>query len=474
MEWIKYHEAEKVFDLRTENSTYQMQVREYDTLVHLYYGCPVGDSLITDRIVCVDRGFSGNPYEAGKDKTFSLDTLPQEYTAYGNGDYRINGLEVEQAYMTLMTFINDALMAVFFFSVGLEIKREILVGELSSFRQALLPIVAACGGMLVPVLIYYFMTAGTPAQSGLAIPMATDIAFSLGVLSLFGKRVPLSLKVFLTAFAVVDDIGGILVIALFYTSHLSVNYLIASAGILLILCGGNFFRVRNRWFYIFWGVIMWYLFLQSGIHATIAGVVAAFTVPATPHYKIGKYINRIRENIAVFPASDKESVVLSKMQINVLKSIESSSDRVISPLQSLEDSLHGMVNYIILPLFAFANAGVSLTADHGGLEVGMATWAVLAGLLAGKFAGIYFFTWLVIKMGFAGLLKGMTWVNLTGICLLGGIGFTVSLFIANLSFGDSPVLLTQAKMGVILGTVLAGVLAYLVLQFALPKQPAQE
>lgn len=337
-------------------------------------------------------------------------------------------------HMTLMTFINDALMAVFFFSVGLEIKREILVGELSSFRQALLPIVAACGGMLVP----------------------------------------LSLKVFLTAFAVVDDIGGILVIALFYTSHLSVNYLIASAGILLILCGGNFFRVHNRWFYIFWGVIMWYLFLQSGIHATIAGVVAAFTVPATPHYKIGKYINRIRENIAVFPASDKESVVLSKMQINVLKSIESSSDRVISPLQSLEDSLHGMVNYIILPLFAFANAGVSLTADHGGLEVGMATWAVLAGLLAGKFAGIYFFTWLVIKMGFAGLLKGMTWVNLTGICLLGGIGFTVSLFIANLSFGDSPVLLTQAKMGVILGTVLAGVLAYLVLQFALPKQPAQE
>lgn len=337
-------------------------------------------------------------------------------------------------HMTLMTFINDALMAVFFFSVGLEIKREILVGELSSFRQALLPIVAACGGMLVP----------------------------------------LSLKVFLTAFAVVDDIGGILVIALFYTSHLAVNYLIASAGILLILCGGNFFRVRNRWFYIFWGVIMWYLFLQSGIHATIAGVVAAFTVPATPHYKIGKYINRIRENIAVFPASDKEGVVLSKMQINVLKSIESSSDRVISPLQSLEDSLHGMVNYIILPLFAFANAGVSLTADHGGLEVGMATWAVLAGLLAGKFAGIYFFTWLVIKMGFAGLLKGMTWVNLTGVCLLGGIGFTVSLFIANLSFGDSPVLLTQAKMGVILGTVLAGVLAYLVLQFALPKQPAQE
>lgn len=377
-------------------------------------------------------------------------------------------------HLTLMTFINDALMAIFFFTVGLEIKREVLVGELSSFRQALLPIVAACGGMLVPVIIYYFMTAGTPAQSGLAIPMATDIAFSLGVLSLFGKRVPISLKVFLTAFAVVDDIGGILVIALFYSSHLDASYILASAGVLAVLCGGNYFRVRNRWFYLFFGVIMWYLFLQSGIHATIAGVIAAFTVPATPHYKIGKYINRIKENISVFPASDKESIVLDKIQINILKTIESSSDRVISPLQSLEDSLHGVVNYVILPLFAFANAGISLTADHGGIEVGTPTWAVMTGLLVGKFVGIYLFTWLVIKMGFAGLLKGMTWVNLTGICLLGGIGFTVSLFIANLSFGEAPALLTQAKMGVLIGTVLAGVLAYMVLKFTLPKQPVSE
>ncbi|GFH97797.1 Na+/H+ antiporter NhaA [uncultured Phocaeicola sp.] len=401
------------------------------------------------------------------------------YASFWNHEIRLqigefNFFSHNGHHMTLMSFINDALMAVFFFSVGLEIKREILVGELSSFRQALLPIVAACGGMLFPVLIYYFMTAGTPAQSGLAIPMATDIAFSLGVLNLFGKRVPLSLKVFLTAFAVVDDIGGILVIALFYSSHLSVHYLLASAGILAILCGGNIFHVHNRWFYVFGGGIMWYLFLQSGIHATIAGVIAAFTVPATPHYKIGRYINHIRENISVFPASDKESIVLSKMQINVLKSIESSSDRVISPLQSLEDSLHGMVNYMILPLFAFANAGISLTAEHGGIEVGTPTWAVMTGLLVGKFVGIYFFTWLVIKTGFAGLLKGMTWVNLTGICLLGGIGFTVSLFMANLSFAEAPVLLAQAKMGVILGTLLAGMLAYLVLKLTLPGQSVQE
>lgn len=377
-------------------------------------------------------------------------------------------------HMTLMNFINDALMAVFFFTVGLEIKREILVGELSSFRKALLPIVAACGGMFLPVVIYFAVTAGTPAQDGLAIPMATDIAFSLGILSLFGKRVPLSLKIFLTAFAVVDDIGGILVIALFYSSHLDVGCLLASLVALFILCGGNYFHIRNRWYYLFFGVIMWYLFLQSGIHATIAGVIAAFTIPATPHYKIGKYINSIKENIAVFPASDKEGIVLNKMQINILKSIESSSDRVISPLQSLEDSLHGIVNYVILPLFAFANAGIVLTADHGGIEVGTPTWAVMAGLLFGKFIGIYFFTWLVIKLKFANLLSGMTWVNLIGICLLGGIGFTVSLFIANLSFNSESVLLTQAKMGVIAGTLLAGILAYVVLQWTLPKHPVEE
>ncbi|MDE5678118.1 Na+/H+ antiporter NhaA [Phocaeicola sp.] len=403
----------------------------------------------------------------------------ETYSSFWNYEVRLqigefNFFSHNGHHMTLMTFINDALMAIFFFSVGLEIKREILVGELSSFRQALLPIVAACGGMLVPVLIYYWMTAGTQAQAGLAIPMATDIAFSLGVLSLFGRRVPLSLKVFLTAFAVVDDIGGILVIALFYSSHLDMAYLLTSVVTLLVLCAGNFFQVCNRWFYIVWAAVMWYLFLQSGIHATIAGVVAAFTVPAVPHYNIGKYINRIREDISVFPISGKESVVLNKMQINVLKSIESSSDRVISPLQSLEDSLHGVVNYVILPLFAFANAGISLVADHGGIEVGTPTWAVMVGLLVGKFVGIYFFTWLLVRMGLTSLLKGMTWVNLTGICLLGGIGFTVSLFIANLSFGGEPMLLTQAKMGVILGTLLAGVLAYIVLHFSLPRQPLQK
>ena len=372
--------------------------------------------------------------------------------------------------MTLMTFINDVLMTIFFFSVGLEIKREILVGELSSFRKALLPIIAACGGMILPVIIYFTMTHGTPAENGLAIPMATDIAFSLGVLSLFGKRVPISLKIFLTAFAVVDDIGGILVIALFYTSHLDMVFLTYATIAILILCAGNRIGIHNHWFYIWIGIVLWYCFLQSGIHATIAGVVAAFTIPSKPNLNIGKYINHIKQNIEKFPDIDEANIILNKKQINVLKSIETASDKVISPLQALEDDLHALVNYAVIPLFAFANAGIVLTSEYGGhLEVGLLTWAVAIGLVVGKFIGIYLFTWLAIKCRISSLTNGMTWHNLAGISLLGGIGFTVSLFIANLSFGNEAILLSQAKLGVLLGTVIAGVLGCIVLHFTLPK-----
>ena len=384
------------------------------------------------------------------------------------GDFNI--FNHHGAPMTLMTFINDVLMTIFFFSVGLEIKREILVGELSSFRKALLPIIAACGGMILPVIIYFTITHGTPAENGLAIPMATDIAFSLGVLSLFGKRVPISLKIFLTAFAVVDDIGGILVIALFYTSHLDMIFLIYATIVVLLLCAGNRIGVHNQWFYITLGFVLWYFFLQSGIHATIAGVIAAFTVPSKPHFKTGKYINFIKQNIDEFPDIQSENIILSKTQISVLKSIESASDKVISPLQSLEDGLHPLVNYFVIPLFAFANAGIVLVSEYGGqMEMGLLTWAVMIGLVAGKFIGIYLFTWLAIKSRLSALANGMTWSNLAGISLLGGIGFTVSLFIANLSFGDDIIMLSQAKLGVLLGTVIAGILGCVVLYFTLPR-----
>lgn len=371
--------------------------------------------------------------------------------------------------LTMIEFINDCLMTVFFLAVGLEIKRELLVGELSSFRKAALPFVAACGGMLVPVIIYSSLVAsGTPETRGMAIPMATDIAFSLGVLSLLGKRVPLSLKIFLTAFAVVDDIGGILVIAIFYSSEVAYGYLIIAAVLYCFLYFMGKFGMTQKIFFLFVGIIIWYLFLQSGIHSTISGVILAFVIPARPRLDAGKYINRIRTIISAFPVTRSENIVLTNEQIATLKLVEHASDRVISPLQSLEDNLHGMVNFVILPLFAFANAGVVLSG--GGSLVGDVSIAVAAGLLLGKFVGIFLFTWLAIKSRLVLMPSGMNWKNLAGVSLLGGVGFTVSLFIANLSFaGEYPELLNQAKLGVLSGTIIAGILGYMVLRIVLPK-----
>lgn len=372
--------------------------------------------------------------------------------------------------LTMLEFINDGLMTVFFLLVGLEIKRELLVGELSSFRKAALPFIAACGGMLLPVLIYALVASpGSEGGQGLAIPMATDIAFSLGVLSLLGSRVPLSLKIFLTAFAVVDDIGGILVIALFYSSHVAYEYLLVAAVLYVVLYFIGKQGSTNKVFFLLIGVVIWYMFLQSGIHSTISGVILAFVIPAKPQLHVGKYIEHIRRTINTFPAMGEESIVLTNEQIAKLKEVESASDRVISPLQSLEDNLHGAVNYIILPLFAFVNAGVVFSGS--GELIGSVSIAVAMGLLIGKFIGIYSFTWVAVKSGLAPMPEGMNWKNISGVALLGGIGFTVSLFIANLSFGNThPVLLNQAKFGVLCGTLIAGILGYVVLTLVLPKR----
>lgn len=372
--------------------------------------------------------------------------------------------------LTMLEFINDGLMTVFFLLVGLEIKRELLVGELSSFRKASLPFIAACGGMILPVVIYSLVCPpGALGGQGLAIPMATDIAFSLGVLSLLGNRVPISLKIFLTAFAVVDDIGGILVIAVFYSSHVAYGYLLVAALLYVLLYFIGKWGATNKIFFLVIGVVIWYLFLQSGLHSTISGVILAFVIPAKPQLNVGKYIERIRRIISTFPEMREESIVLTNEQIAKLKQVESASDRVISPLQSLEDNLHGAVNYIILPLFAFVNAGVVFSGS--GEVVGEVSIAVALGLLCGKFLGIYFFTWLAIKSKLTPMPQGMNWKNIAGVSLLGGIGFTVSLFIANLSFGVTyPVLLNQAKLGVLSGTILAGALGFIVLYFVLPKK----
>jgi Na+:H+ antiporter, NhaA family len=381
-----------------------------------------------------------------------------------------NLLSHHGASLTVSAFINDCLMAAFFFLVGLEIKREVLVGELSSVRKASLPIIAACGGMIMPVIIYFIINHTYPGSRGAAIPMATDIAFSLGALGLLGKRVPFGLKIFLTAFAVADDIGGILVIALFYSTDIQIGYLIVAFILIALLFVAGWLNIQKKGLYIFVGIIIWYLFLQSGVHSTIAGVLIAFTIPAHPRLKIQKYIGRIRESVQTFPVNEQDSIVLTNDQIRELKNIEASSNKVISPLQYMEDRLSGLVDYFILPLFAFANAGIVFGTSEGSL-FGLVTYAVALGLIIGKPIGLFSFTWLSVKSKLLSLPDDVDWKSMWGVCCLGGIGFTVSLFIANLSFASvNQEMLNQAKLGIVLGTIISGIIGYLFLNRALPKE----
>lgn len=380
--------------------------------------------------------------------------------------------------MSFLAFINDALMAIFFFVIGLEIKREVLVGELSSLRQALLPIIAAVGGMLVPVGVFYFLSRGTDYVGGAAIPMATDIAFSLGVLAMLGKRVPISVKIFLTTLAVVDDIGGIIVIAAFYSTHIEGMLLVYAALLLGLLLLGSRLHIKSKAFYLTVGGVVWFLFLNSGIHPTISGVLVAFCIPATPVFAPGKYIHTIRRAISNFkgddtPAELARRTILDKEQMNWLKEVESSSDKVISPLQDLEDSLHPVVNYFILPLFAFANAGIFLLDMSFGEIFEGISLAIICGLVIGKFVGILSFSWLAVRLGWAPMPAHCNWHTMASVSMLGGIGFTVSLFIATLTFDTSipteAILLAHAKLGIVVGSLLSGIIAFVWLHLTLPK-----
>lgn len=384
--------------------------------------------------------------------------------------------------MSMLQFINDALMAVFFFSIGLEIKREILVGELASFRKALLPIMAAIGGMILPVGIFLLFSRGTDYMEGAAIPMATDIAFSLGVLALLGSRVPLSLKIFLTTLAVVDDIGGIIVIAAFYSSGIEVVPLLCAVGLLVLLMLGSVMHIQSKIFYLGVGGVVWFLFLNSGIHPTIAGVLVALCVPATPVFAPKKYVKTIRRAISNFNQEDDETLskrsILNKDQLNWLKEVESASDKVISPLQELEDSLHPIVNNFIVPLFAFANAGIYLLDMAPQSAVEGISLAIICGLVFGKFLGILGFSWITVRLGLAPMPSRCNWKMMASIAMLGGIGFTVSLFIANLSFSAGTphdvYLLNHSKIGIVVGSIVAGVLGFVSLYHFLPSQSADE
>ena len=380
--------------------------------------------------------------------------------------------------MTLMAVINDFLMAIFFLSVGLEIKREIRVGELSTREKALLPIIGACGGMIVPVLLFWLTCPGDAAmQRGLAIPMATDIAFSLGVLSVFSKRVPIGLKVFLAALAVADDLGGIIVIALFYSSDIDFLYLSLSAACVAVMVLANILKVRRKAFYVTIGLVLWYMMLNSGIHATIAGVIVAFCVPATLKKGTGHYLERIRKNISKFPVIDVDdqhnAVVLTNEQIHTLKSIESAADKMISPLQDLEDNLHFLINYLVIPLFAFANAGIDLSGMSLESLFSGVSLSVIIGLVLGKFLGVFSFSWLAVRMKIVALPAGATWKAFASVCVVCGIGFTVSMFIADLSYAglgaQGAALLNEAKLGVLCGSVISALLGCWLLNRNLPK-----
>lgn len=379
--------------------------------------------------------------------------------------------------LTLGQMINDFLMAIFFLSVGLEIKREIRVGELSTKDKALLPIIGACGGMLMPVIVFYLICPSDAAmQRGLAIPMATDIAFSLGVLSVFKTRVPIGLKIFLAALAVADDLGGIIVIALFYSSDINWLFLGLSALCVAVMVLGNILKVRSKSFYVAVGLVLWYMMLNSGIHATIAGVIVAFCIPATLKKGTGHYLERIRHNVNKFPVIEVDeqhnAIVLTNDQIHTLKSIESAADKMISPLQDLEDNLHFLINYIVIPLFAFANAGIDLSQMNMGSLFSGVGLAVMLGLVIGKFLGVLSFSWLAVRLKVVSLPANTSWKAFASVCVVCGIGFTVSMFIADLSYAGiegGAALLSQAKLGVLCGSVISAVLGCVLLNKTLPK-----
>jgi NhaA family Na+:H+ antiporter len=374
--------------------------------------------------------------------------------------------------LSLQHWINDGLMAVFFLLVGLEIKRELLVGELSSLRQASLPIVAALGGMIVPALLYLAMNTGSGAARGWGIPMATDIAFALGVLQLMGSRCPIGLKIFLTALAIIDDLGAILVIALFYTDQIAVPALLFAGAALALLVALNKLRVRVLMPYLLVGIVLWLAVLSSGIHATIAGVLVALAIPVRTRINAHQFSVLARQLIDEFDETETgdSQVITSRGQQRAIHAIESASEAVQAPLLRLEHALAPLVSFAILPLFALANAGVSVAGAR-------APWAstvgfgVLLGLLIGKPLGIMLFSWLAIQRGWATLPRGVGWKALGGAAWLGGIGFTMALFIAELAFGGGE-RLDEAKLGILLASVLAGTIGWWSLRRAL--KPATE
>ena len=358
---------------------------------------------------------------------------------------------------SLLHWINDGLMAVFFLVVGLEIKRELLTGELSTLRQATLPLMAALGGMLVPAVIYFSVNVGGPSASGWGVPMATDIAFALGVLALLGDRVPYGLKVLLAALAIVDDIGAVLVIAVFYSHGVDSAYLVGAGVCLVSLAAANAAGVRSLLVYLTGGVLMWWCVHHSGIHGTVAGVVTAFLVPAKTRIDAKGFFARAKEHLSGFESAESGTRMLSGEHESSLHLLERAIERATTPLQRLQHLAHPWVAFAIVPLFAFANAGTPLSlGQFGSLAGDNMAMGVVLGLVIGKPIGILAFSWIAVRLNLASLPEGVQMPHIAGIGLLGGIGFTMAIFIAGLAF-QNPQTLETAKSAILLGSLVSGV-----------------
>lgn len=362
----------------------------------------------------------------------------------------------------LLLWINDGLMAIFFFLIGLEIKREFLIGELNSPKKIAFPLVGAIGGMVLPVAIFFLLNNNPDTMNGWGIPMATDIAFSLAVINVLGNRVPLALKVFLTAFAIVDDLGAVMVIAIFFTENLHINMLLIALGMLAFLYFLSWRNMYSQALNIVLGVIIWVLFLKSGIHPTIAGVLLAFAVPISQKIDTDVFtvtLNDITKKIRM--ATNLKEPILSNEQLHHLDELDVWTDKYKSPLQNLEHKLHGVVAFVIIPIFALANAGVAISTD-ATIETNLVLSIVVA-LIVGKSMGVTLFVYLAKKIGAISVPDGISFMQILGVGFLAGIGFTMAIFIAGLAFKD-PVFIDSAKIGILIGSVISAIIGYLILK----------
>ena len=391
---------------------------------------------------------------------------PEEYRHFWHQELSLSLGEMRITH-SLAHWVNEALMTVFFFTVGLEIKREVLVGGLSDPKKAALPVAAAVGGMLVPALFYFLFNRGSAGLSGWGIPMATDIAFSLAVLSTLGKRVPFGIRLFLTAFAIADDLGAILVIAFFYTPSISLSWLAFSGLITVGFWVINSLGVRQSLPYLLLGAALWYSVAHAGLHATISGVIAAMFIPLRGKYHTDIFLDTVGKRLKQIQRDDDaagESIMVNRVHLDAVQGVKLACKHVETPLQRLEHSLSSWVGYLVLPLFALANAGVVL----GEFDLTVAllhpiTLGVACGLVLGKPLGIFSATYLACKLLKTQLIHGVSWQQIMGVGFLGGIGFTMSLFIANLSFTEAAHL-EYAKVGIMIGSFVSALTGYVILR----------